>query len=350
STANGNPSWYLTIPNRYYQMVGQKPPQVARADRKEFLYPITGDYFQNNPKEESSSGAGHAIYTARRFPEEWWNRRAFICEPPMHLVATPRHQNVGDTFQTTRFENNLYASADAWSAPVAAEVGPDGAVWIADWYNPICNHNPFRTHHKLGPGNAHLNDDRDRKHGRIYRVYPKGSKDDPFPGLATVEQCIRALNHPNLFWKLTAQRQLITLADRKAGPRLHEALRREELSWAVHAMVSHALQELKEERYFELRPADVAALNRGSPGGYSADDPQQHPLVRKASVLRLMNHLPADPSLGARLAKALATDPTIQRYRQLAEAFRLAILHHPEGFVRHLIENNLDPDNPSLKR
>ena len=51
----------------------------------------------------------------------------------------------------TEFDgNNLYASTDAWSAPVAAEVGPDGAVWFCDWYNIIIQHNPTPTRQRGG--------------------------------------------------------------------------------------------------------------------------------------------------------------------------------------------------------
>ena len=126
----------------------------------------------------------------------------------MHLVATPRIERHGDHFVTTGFEHNLYASADAWSAPVAAEVGPDGAVWMADWYNPICNHNPYRGHFEKGPGNALKSDDRDREHGRIYRLYPAGSANDAYPDLESEEGAVGALSHTNLFWRLAAQRHL----------------------------------------------------------------------------------------------------------------------------------------------
>ena len=41
------------------------------------------------------------------------------------------------------------ASDDEWTAPIMAEVGPDGNVWVIDWYNFIVQHNPtpqgFRT-------------------------------------------------------------------------------------------------------------------------------------------------------------------------------------------------------------
>ena len=336
STANGNPSWYLTIPNRYFEMVGRKPQQVARADQEEPLYPITGDYFQNNPKEQCSSGSGHAIYTARRFPESWWNKRALICEPPMHLVAAPRHENRGDSFSTTRFESNLYASADAWSAPVAAEVGPDGAVWIADWYNPICNHNPFRPHHKRGAGNAHVNDDRDREHGRIYRIYPSGSKDDPFPNLLSAEGCIEGLKHSNLLWRLAARR----LSRKHLDPNAWNSfVVRDSIAAAANSRLLGRSQELFRELFESEETSSVRLLH----------DRSLHPLVRKAAALRLVEAA-SDPSLGAELAKLLVADQALQTHRHLHDAIRLAVLKHPEGFVRFLIDTNTNPDQPALKR
>ena len=42
----------------------------------------------------------------------------------------------------TRDGWNLLAGAEEWVAPVQAQVGPDGAVWVSDWYNFIDQHNP----------------------------------------------------------------------------------------------------------------------------------------------------------------------------------------------------------------
>ena len=52
--------------------------------------------------------------------------------------------------------------------------GPDGAVWVADWYNFISQHNPTPPGYSNGPGNAYETSMRDRHRGRIYRVVPKG--------------------------------------------------------------------------------------------------------------------------------------------------------------------------------
>ena len=48
-----------------------------------------------------------------------------------------------------------------------AEVGPDGAVWVLDWYNYIVQHNPTPQGFETGKGNAYVSDLRDKKHGRM---------------------------------------------------------------------------------------------------------------------------------------------------------------------------------------
>ena len=349
STANGNASWYLSIPNRHFESLGRKGQQVARADGPEVLAPITSDYFQNNPKEKHSSAAGHAVYTSRRFPEDWWNKRVLVCEPPMHLVSAPGIKRRGDRFETTGFNHNLYASADAWSAPVAAEVGPDGAVWMADWYNPICNHNPYRGHFRKGPGNALRSDDRDREHGRIYRIYPRGTQDEPYPNLQTVQEALAALEHPNLFWRLTAQRLLAGRLDSKTLAAKSDQSRnpraRFHLALAAHHGKLDAVQaaamarriELDEERTGRnqvLIHSPAASLKR-------LQDAGRDPLDRKAAALRLVE-APPSARLGEDLLHLITTDSTIAGSNHLADAVRLAVIRHPEGFFRALLEEKAE--------
>lgn len=337
STANGNPSWYLSIPNRYFEIVGRDPQQVAKADRGEKLAPITWDYFQNNPKGLHSSAAGHAVCTSQRFPKDWQNKRVFICEPPMHLVTAPTMRRRGDRFDTSGFEHNLYASADAWSAPVAAEIGPDGAVWIADWYNPICNHNPYRKHLKIGTGNAFQTDDRDRSHGRIYRVFPTGTKNDPQPKLESEADALLALNNPNLFWRLTAQRVLAEISN----PERLAALAKAE----NHPRIRFHLLLAASNR--QLDPVQIAGLARSSSDSLPTNtlnahlecltDLRQDPLARKAAALRLMESAP-NAMVGAELAGLVLSDKSLEENRHLGDAIRLAIIRHPEGFFRFLLE------------
>ncbi|PQJ28657.1 PVC-type heme-binding CxxCH protein [Rubritalea profundi] len=220
STANMNPSFYVGIPKKHYTGTDLKPRKAPRSDNKDRIFPTTIDFLQVDWKDHFTAAAGHSIYTARLFDKSWWNRRAFICAPTAKLVSAPILNSVGSGFKITNTEQNIYASADAWSAPVAAEVGPDGALYIADWYNAIVQHNVYGANQKKGKGNAYISEFRDRKYGRIYRISPKGVKVQSNPKLATLEQQLDALNNDNMFWRIQAQETL-----RKSGKKAIAALR-----------------------------------------------------------------------------------------------------------------------------
>ena len=158
STANGNPSVYMPIANRYYEAVRGWTPQLRSqriADSNRF-HPITDKVRQVDHHGGYTAAAGHALYTARTYPQEYWNRTAFVCEPTGHLVGTFVLSPTAPA-STQQFLEPV-ASDDEWTAPIMAEVGPDGNVWVIDWYNYIVQHNPtpagFQTRQGRGLRNG----------------------------------------------------------------------------------------------------------------------------------------------------------------------------------------------------
>ncbi|MBI5760149.1 MAG: ThuA domain-containing protein [Planctomycetales bacterium] len=228
STANGNPSEFLPIPNRYYESVRGWSSSVLNgiADSNKFE-PITENVRQVDHHGGFTAAAGHALYTARNYPKEYWNRAAFVTEPTGHLVATFILRADGAGFRSKN-SWNLLASNDEWTAPIMAEVGPDGNVWVIDWYNYIVQHNPTPAGFKTGKGNAYESELRDKKHGRIYRVVNvAGSLRDPASGHgvtglhnASPAQLVAALQSDNLFWRRHAQRLLIERGSKDIVPAL----------------------------------------------------------------------------------------------------------------------------------
>jgi putative membrane-bound dehydrogenase-like protein len=244
STANGNPSVYMPIPNRYYEKVrGWSSSVVPSMAGNAEMHPITEKVRQVDWHGHFTAAAGHALYTARTYPKQYWNRTAFVCEPTGHLVATFQIDGNGTDF-TSRNAWNLLASDDEWTAPIMAEVGPDGNVWVIDWYNYIVQHNPTPIGFKNGPGNAYETDLRDKKHGRIYRIVVKGAKDAAPMSLkdATPQQLVAALKSDNLFWRMHAQRLLVERGKADIVQKLQELIeddRADELGLnpgAVHAL------------------------------------------------------------------------------------------------------------------
>ena len=199
STANGNPSVYMPIANPYYEAVrGWSSRYLGGIAGTHRFKPITDKVRQVDQHGGYTAGAGHALYTARRCPQSWWNRAAFVWEPTGHLVGTFVLKPDGANFSST---NPLLASNDEWSAPIAAGVGPDGNVRVLDWYNFIIQHNPTPHGFNRGKGAAYESDLRDKKHGRIVRVV---YGDDPHPmrlDKANSQGLVAALASDNMLWR-----------------------------------------------------------------------------------------------------------------------------------------------------
>jgi hypothetical protein len=213
STANGNPSEFMPIPNRYYEKVRGWSSSVLSgiADRNK-IEPLSDKVRQVDHHGGFTAAAGHALYTARSWPKEYWNRTAFVCEPTGKLVSTFVLRPDGAGFRSNN-PWNILASDDEWCAPIMAEVGPDGQLWVIDWYNIIVQHNPTPAGYKTGKGNAYEIDLRDKTHGRIYRVVWKGEDGEPIippnPDLSTVEGQLDALKTGNMLWRKHAQRLMV---------------------------------------------------------------------------------------------------------------------------------------------
>jgi putative membrane-bound dehydrogenase-like protein len=211
STANGCPSVYLPIPNRYYESVrGWSSTVLQSIAESNRFYPITDKVRQVDYHGGFTAGAGHALYTARAYPQMYWNRTAFVAEPTGHLVATFTLQKEGSDFRS-RNSWNLLASDDEWCAPIMAEVGPDGNMWVIDWYNYIVQHNPTPAGFKTGKGAAYETNLRDKTHGRIYRLVCKKGTPSKAASLADASPAdlVAALKHDNMLWRNHAQRLLV---------------------------------------------------------------------------------------------------------------------------------------------
>ncbi|TWT93724.1 PVC-type heme-binding CxxCH protein [Neorhodopirellula pilleata] len=219
STANHNPSNFLTIPNRYYEQVrGWSPSTLSMISDTYKFDPITPNVRQVDHHGGYTAAAGHSIYTARKYPQAWWNRTAFVCGPTGHLVGTFVLTPDGAGFKSTS-PFNLVASDDEWAAPIMAEVGPDGFVWVLDWYNYIVQHNPTPHGFETGRGNAYETDLRDKRHGRVYRVVSEPATDQvdsqvPDLGDAETSELVATLAHPTMLWRRQAQRVLVERGNR----------------------------------------------------------------------------------------------------------------------------------------
>ncbi len=260
------------------------------------------------------------MYTARRYPQEYWNRTAFVCGPTGHLVGTfVLHRKGTDYRSTYRF--NLAASDDEWTAPIMAEVGPDGNVWMLDWYNFIVQHNPTPAGFETGRGNAYETDLRDKRHGRIYRfVYEPAGPSVPYALAPDDPQAwASTLAHPNLLWRRHAQRRIVERGGTDVVPRLLELVRDRSLDpiglnvGAIHALWTlHGLGVLDGSHTHALAAATDALQHPSA--GVRRNAVQVLPLLPESAERIVAARLLEDPDPQVRLAAllALADQPRIE--------------------------------------
>jgi putative membrane-bound dehydrogenase-like protein len=370
STANNDQTWFMAIPNRYFVdvqgLTGGAPggrggppqgPGYQSAAAFYSVHPTTPYIRQVDVWGGYTAAAGHYLYTARSFPKEYWNRIAFINEPTAHLTGQAVLESDGAGF-VARDGWNLVSSAEEWFAPVASMVGPDGAVWVADWYNFIAQHNPTPPGFSVGKGAAYETSMRDHQRGRIYRIVYKGAPAAKKRSLSTADPAglLDALAADNMFWRLHAQRLLVERAQKDVVPQLIALVRNPSVdAIGVNGGAFHALWTLQ----------GLGSLDTPSGAAYTAAvGALKHPAagVRKAAAMVLPHTgeaaqailtagLLKDPDFHTRLAAALAladmpSSPEIGQalYREsqvspnytdkwLSRAFYIAATRHQKGFT-----------------
>src|SRR6516165_5946924 len=102
------------------------------------------------------------IIHSRHFPNDW-QRDLITCDFRANRVVRFRITEQGAGY-VAQEAGDLLRSKEVCFRPIDVKLGPDGALYVADWSNPIINH-----------GEVDFRDPRrDREHGRIWRITCKG--------------------------------------------------------------------------------------------------------------------------------------------------------------------------------
>lgn len=366
STANNTHSVFVGISNDYLKDIKGLPDNGSKKiDGHYAFHPISNEVRQVDVFGGFTAAAGANLYTARSFPKEYWNRISLVCEPTGRLIHNAILEDNGSGFKE-KDGWNLTASNDNWFGPVHAEVGPDGAVWFADWYNFIIQHNPTPPGFENGDGNAHINPLRDRTHGRIYRLAYKGAKKyDPISlNSSDTDGLIRALKNDNLFWRTTAQRLLVERKKTDIVPELLDLIRDQSVDEiGINPAAIHALWTLKglgvvdKGLSDEVKKVVLDALDHTSAGVRKAavqvlpktadnveifikanvlNDANKH--TQLAAILAASEFKPSE-SLGREIYE-LSQDKTLGQDEWIPNAIYLSGVKHQVGFLSDLKSND----------
>ncbi len=158
-----------------------------------------------------TAAAGTVIYDGGAWPAEY-NGDYFCTEPTINIVHHARLTPEGSSYTfhklPGREETEFIRSKDMWWRPIEVRVGPEGGVYIGDFYNQAVIHNDTRgpDHNKV---NAAVRPDRDHYFGRIWRIDHKQARKLAVPNLsASPGEAEAALRHPNRAVRMSALRLL----------------------------------------------------------------------------------------------------------------------------------------------
>ena len=377
NTANGEHSVYVAIPRPYYQGVsGLTGDGKKKIDGHYAMQANTQKVRQVDVHGGFTAAAGHNFYTARAFPEEYWNRIAFVNEPTGHVVHRAIIERQGSGF-VEKDGWNVAASDDEWFAPVHAEVGPDGALWLLDFYDFIIQHNPtpigpIAQEHSFqnGLGNAYDTPLREHDRGRIYRLVWKDAK--PYTPLTlSVNRpldLVQALRHDNMFWRTTAQRLIVERGKTDVVPQILAIVNDRAVdSIGLNSPAVHALWTLHGLGALDGAPPSRQALRRASNAAAldAATRALSHPAagVRKAAqsvlpqtpqsvaamlsagaladkdlnvrlnALLMLSRMPASVEAGREIYRA-SKDQAVIEDEWLPEAVWIAANRHQDGFLK----------------
>ncbi len=262
-----------------------------------------------------TAGAGHAFMVSDALPARL-HGKALVTEPTAKLIGMMDIQPDGGGYKAND-GLNLLASTDEWMSPVFADVGPDGAVWVIDFYSFVIQHNPTPSlqgagvQATTGQGGAYKteNNIRDETHGRIYRAVWKDGPKSSIKSLANAKapELVAALDSGNQFWSLTAQRLLVDNKMKDAAPALKKRVASAAGGkGAIHALWSlEGLGALDKDIHQRALQSKDAAVRRNAVRALPANDAGRQ-LFFSSSVIQ-------DPDLITRQAAfvKLAEFPTI---------------------------------------
>jgi putative membrane-bound dehydrogenase-like protein len=256
-----------------------------------------------------TSACSPVVYAADGFPEAY-RGNVFVCDPANNLIHRDVLVDRGATFVAKRVgdeqECEFLASTDNWFRPVHLTLGPDGALYVLDFYREV-----IETPLSLPDDIKKKLNLESRGRGRIWRIR---AVDQPRrrPSLrqAATQALVEHLNDGNLWWRLTAQRLLIERQDQSAVRWVRDYARTSKSApGRAHCLWTlHGLKALTEEDITQV-------LKDGEPG------------VREQALRLSEEHLPVSAKLRAAVA-GMADDPSPRVRFQLA--FTLGAGDSPE--------------------
>lgn len=171
---------------------------------------------ENHTLATYTAASGPVIYRGANFPSGFLNN-GFIPEPSANFIRRNILTEIHGTIsaENAYFQSEFLTSTDERFRPVNLYNGPEGALYIVDFYRGLIQHRIYLTSY-LRKQIEERGLDNPVDCGRIYRVIASGT---PLPAFRPLSknrpaQLVRALGNRNGWVRDAAQRLLVELGER----------------------------------------------------------------------------------------------------------------------------------------
>lgn len=205
------------------------------------IYPIT-----ENPNHQLltdvgviTSSCGVTWYLGGAFGDKF-REVTFVGEPVHNLVHADVIKQAGASFTASRLneKSEFLASKDDWFRPVNFYIGPDGALYVIDYYRQIIEHPEWMSDEINKSGALYNGTDK----GRIYRVVPEKGLSMEWLGKLNLSkqsdtELVKLLENENIWYRRTAQRLLLQRQAKGVSNALRDIISKSTLPEAkIHAL------------------------------------------------------------------------------------------------------------------
>lgn len=309
--------------------IGEATQAISDHGAAAEIYQIT-----TNPERQMFSGVG--VMTSASgitanlgglFPAPFDSSVTFICESVSNLVHADKLKDSASNFVASRVGQpgkEFLASTDAWFRPVNLYVGPDGALYVVDYYRQIIEHPEWMSDEAIKAGGLYNGKDK----GRIYRIVPDNTAPAEWiKGLSLGQEpastLVKYLESPNIWWRINAQRLLVDRRDTSEVGSLENMTRKSTPAGRLHAMWT------------------LEGLGRLSSSIIRERLKDENPGIRGNAIKLAEIHLAKEPALAEALYE-LQDDPDTKVTLQLASTIGFLEGKKAEEILHKILFRNIN--------
>lgn len=239
---------------RVYPLAPPHPWRQKRADHPEYAKYYRDRYGAGDSDAGGwfTSACSPLVYLDHSLPG--LHGHYFACEPSGNILHRSVIHPNGPALTLQRHPSELQsefaATSDAWSHPMNLSHGPDGSIWIVDYYREIIEDYSAIPRHLQQQYELYHGHDR----GRIYRLTHQNAPTPPPADLTHLSpsQLANECTSPYSWRRLTAQRLLVENHHTAASSALHDLLASQPTNELATITILHTLNQLD-----ALRPDDI---------------------------------------------------------------------------------------------